>query len=187
MKLKKRVFEGIVMKKILKVIAMILVIAAVVFAAGCAEKPETAGNETQEGPEQVPTATPETSNVTGENVTEANITEVNETAETGQVITEADNGTSISLKNGENFTLQLRENPSTGYAWELNVTEGLSILSDEYIQDEAPEGEVGVPGNHTWIIEAVSPGSQQVNGIYKRSWENTTGTEEKFTLNVEVV
>jgi inhibitor of cysteine peptidase len=136
------------MKKMLKIIAMFLVLAAVVFAVGFAEKPET--------------------------------------AETGQIVTEADNGTTISLKNGENFTLQLRENPSTGYSWQINLTEGLSILSDNYTQDEAPEGMAGVPGTHSWIIEAVDQGSQQVNGIYKRPWENTTGTEDNFTLTVEV-
>jgi len=168
-------FKGIFMKKILKIMAMLSIIAAVVFAAGCAEKPEAAENETQEA-----------SNITNETVTEANITQANETTETGQVVTEADSGTSISLKKGENFTLQLRENPSTGYSWELNVTEGLSVLSDEYTQDEAAEDKVGVGGTHTWILEAVEPGSQHVNGIYRRSWENTTGTEENFTLTVEV-
>jgi|GEM_PF-381028 len=103
---------------------------------------------------------------------------------TQQVITEVDNGANISLKNGENFTLKLRENPSTGYSWELNLSEGLSIISDEYTQDPAPEGCAGVPGTHSWIIEAVGQGNQQVNGIYKRPWENTTGTEDNFTLNV---
>ncbi|MPM58942.1 hypothetical protein SDC9_105777 [bioreactor metagenome] len=162
------------MKKMLKIISMILVIAAVVFAAGCTQKPETAGNETQVNETQV-------------NETQVNETQVNETAETGQVVTEADNGTSISLKNGESFTLQLRENPTTGYSWELNLSEGLSILSDNYTQDTVSENATGVPGTHSWIIETIAPGSQQVNGIYKRSWENTTGTEENFTLAVEVV
>jgi inhibitor of cysteine peptidase len=37
------------------------------------------------------------------------------------------------------------------------------------------------------MIEAVSEGSQQVNGEYIRSWENMTGTEENSTLTVEVV
>jgi len=180
------------MKKMLKILTMLLVIAAVVFAAGCANKSETAGNETQGDSEQVPPATPETPNMTGENVTENNTaenntTEVNETVKTGHVVTEADNGTSISIKNGANFVLQLRENPSTGYSWQLNVSEGLIILSDGYTQDEAPEGKVGVPGTHTWTIEAADQGSQQVNGIYKQPWMNTTGTEYNFTLTVEVI
>jgi len=180
------------MKKVLKAIAMLLVVAAVVFAAGCAEKTETIGNETQGDSEQVPPTTPETpvetiENVTENNTAENNTTQANETVETGPVVTEADSGKTISLKNGENFTLNFTENPSTGYSWELNLSEGLSILSDEYIEGPNPQHMEGVPGTHSWIIEAIAPGSQQVNGIYKRPWENTTGTEENFTLNVEVV
>lgn len=168
------------MKKILKITAMLLIIAAVMFAAGCAEESETGESET-----------PETPGTAGENATENitvenNETEANETVETGQIVTEADNGTSINIINGENFTLQLRENPSTGYSWQLNVSEGLNILSDNYTQDEASEDMVGVGGNHTWLIEALSEGSQQVNGIYKQEWMNTTGTEDNFTLTVEV-
>ncbi|WP_410509240.1 protease inhibitor I42 family protein [Methanosarcina hadiensis] len=174
------------MKKRLKLIVVLSVIAAFVFAAGCAEEPETTENETQAGSEQVTPVTPETPSITGETVTEANATQGNQTIETGQIITEAENGRSISIKNGEIFILQLRENPSTGYSWELNVSEGLNILSDGYTEDEAPENQVGVPGTHSWTIEAASQGSQQVNGIYKRPWENMTGTEENFTLNVEV-
>jgi len=172
------------MNKILNIVAMLFVVSIVIFAAGCAEKEEAPGNETPE----TPAAEEEnmTENNTSEVIAEDNFTIVNETTETGQVVAEADNGTSISLKKGENFTLKLKENPSTGYAWELNVSEGLSILSDNYNQDPAPENMTGVPGVHSWIIEAVDSGSQQVSGIYKRSWENTTGTEENFTLTVDV-
>jgi len=121
-----------------------------------------------------------------DNNSEQNQTD-NATTETEQVITEADNGTSINLKNGETFFLKLRENPSTGYSWQLNLSQGLSILSDEYTQDPAPEGYTGVLGTRQWEIKAVTPGSQQVKGIYKRPWEDTTGAEDNFTLNVEVV
>ena len=71
------------MKKISKAIALLLVAAAVVFAAGCAEK----------------TATP-----------------LNVTNEKGKVVTGIESGRTISLNNGESFTLNLVENPSTGYA-----------------------------------------------------------------------
>ncbi|AAM05006.1 protease inhibitor I42 family protein [Methanosarcina acetivorans] len=189
------------MKKILKLMAMLLVIAAVVFAAGCTEEAGPAENETPEDSEQVPPVTPETSNMADESVTENNTAEngiaenditendtaeFDETVETGQVVTEADNGTSISLNNGENFTLQLSGNPTTGYSWELNVSEGLNILSEDYTQDAVPEESTGVPGTYTWIIQAVDQGTQQVNGEYIRLWENATGPEDNFTLTVEV-
>jgi inhibitor of cysteine peptidase len=108
-----------------------------------------------------------------------------------QVITEADNGTTISLENEETFYLRLEENPSTGYSWQINLSEGLSLLSDKYYSSESSAERqqplVGAGGVHLWEIKANSEGSQQVNGIYKRSWEKTTGTEENFTLNVEVI
>ncbi|HII93165.1 MAG TPA: protease inhibitor I42 family protein [Methanosarcina sp.] len=108
-----------------------------------------------------------------------------------QIITEADNGTSISLENGSTFYLKLKENPTTGYSWELNLSQGLNNISGEYYPPEQPEEIketlVGAGGVHLWEIKAVSKGSQQVTGIYKRPWEKLTGEEEKFILNINVV
>jgi inhibitor of cysteine peptidase len=106
-----------------------------------------------------------------------------------EVITEANNGTTINLENEETFYLRLKENPTTGYSWQLNLSQGLSLISDEYYPPESKEGErplVGAGGVHLWEIKAAAEGSQQVTGIYKQSWENKTGTEDNFTLNVEV-
>lgn len=107
-----------------------------------------------------------------------------------QVVTEADNGKSISLENEETFYLRLQENPTTGYSWELNLSQGLSLVSDEYYPPESEKGEkplVGAGGVHLWKIKADSEGNQEVTAVYKRSWENETGKEDKFTLNVEVI
>jgi YVTN family beta-propeller protein len=104
-----------------------------------------------------------------------------------QVITESDNGKSITLKNEEVFYLNLRENPSTGYSWQLKLSPGLCVLSDNYTQDPAPEGYTGVAGTHSWEIKVLAPGSQQIKGIYMASWENITGTEENFTLKINDV
>jgi inhibitor of cysteine peptidase len=107
------------------------------------------------------------------------------------VITEADNGKNISLKNGEAFYLKLKENPTTGYSWELNLSQGLNNVSDNYYPPEpSKEGQqplVGAGGVHVWEIKALTEGSQQVKGIYKRPWENITGKEDNFTLNIEVI
>lgn len=105
--------------------------------------------------------------------------------------TEADNGTTAVFENGTVFYLKLSENPTTGYSWELELSEGLSLLGDEYIQDEPPaemeQPIVGAGGAHIWEIEAVSEGNQQLKGIYKRPWERETGEEDIFVLDIEVV
>jgi len=167
------------MKKILKLTALFLVIAAVLFAAGCGEKSGTPANESQ-GNSSMAGETPDENAMTENNASENN-------GQTSKVVTEEESDTTISLKTGENFTLNLTENPSTGYAWQVNVTDGLKVVNDTYIEDPNPEKVVGISGTHSWIIEAITPGTQQINGIYKRTWENTTGTEDTFNLTVDVV
>jgi inhibitor of cysteine peptidase len=114
-----------------------------------------------------------------------------------RVVTEADNGTNISVENGETFYLKLPENPSTGYRWELNLTQGLNVTlgpdgrPGEYYPPEQPEGIeqplVGAEGVRIWEIKAVAEGGQQVTAVYKRPFENETAEGGTFTLNVEVV
>jgi inhibitor of cysteine peptidase len=112
---------------------------------------------------------------------------------TGQdrMITENDDGNSIDLKKGHAFYLKLNENPSTGYSWQLSLSNGLNLLSDRYYPFEsAKSGKnfvVGAGGFHLWKIEAAAEGGQQVTAIYKRSWEPETGREQTFKLNVRVV
>ncbi|MHC1597401.1 MAG: protease inhibitor I42 family protein [Methermicoccaceae archaeon] len=106
-----------------------------------------------------------------------------------KVFTQADNGTTVSVKLGETFSVSLPENPTTGYSWNMSTTGGIALKSDTYTPEQ-PSGKtelVGAGGVHEWVFQAVGKGTQKVMGIYKRPWENTTGTEETFelTLNVE--
>lgn len=106
-------------------------------------------------------------------------------AASGQkVFTENDNGNMVVVKKGEVFTVNLPENPSTGYSWNLTTGDGLTIKSDRYIP---PAQQIpGRGGRHEWAIEASKAGPQKVSGIYKRPWEPATGSENTFQLNVDV-
>lgn len=113
--------------------------------------------------------------------------------ETGctKVITENYNGKTIQVKQGDSFCLKLKENPSTGYSWQLSLSKGLNLLSTEYYSPDSSKSSqrliVGAAGLHSWKIKAVAKGKQQVRGIYRRSWETKTGREQTFILNVKVV
>jgi inhibitor of cysteine peptidase len=108
-----------------------------------------------------------------------------------KIITENDNGKTIQIKKGESFCLRLKENPSTGYSWQLSPSKGLKLLSTEYYPSDSSKSSqrliVGAAGLHSWKIKAIAKGSQQVKGIYRRSWEKETGREQKFILNVKVI
>jgi len=109
------------------------------------------------------------------------------TVEKGQVVTKADIMKTLTLNTGENFTLSLEENPTTGYSWELELSDGLTIIDDDYIGDPNPEGLAGVGGTHTWIIEAETAGSQKVEGVYKMPRQDAKIWDKRFILFVEVV
>lgn len=110
------------------------------------------------------------------------------TASQNKMITESDNGNTVYIKEGHAFFLKLKENPSTGYSWQLRLSNGLNQLSNKYHPLEYSENNfvIGAGGFRLWRIEGVAKGNQQVNAVYKRSWEST-GKEQTFTLNVVVV
>lgn len=103
------------------------------------------------------------------------------------VITEAENGTTVAFEAGRVFAVSLEENPSTGYAWQLNVTEGLINDSEGFEPSSTDGGLAGAPGVRTWTFHGEQPGTYGIEGVYARPWEEPTGEEERFTLTVEIV
>jgi putative hemolysin/predicted secreted protein len=102
-------------------------------------------------------------------------------------LTEADKGKSEDIAQGTRFAVQLKENPTTGFAWNATVSSGLEIQSSDYQMDSAAPGMVGVGGIHTWVIIAKDTGNQKFSATYGRSWEKVTGNETAFSANINVV
>jgi inhibitor of cysteine peptidase len=73
-----------------------------------------------------------------------------------KVITENSNGKTIQVKQGDSFCLRLKENPSTGYSWQLVLSKGLSLLSTTYYSPDSLKSSqrliVGAAGLHSWNI-----------------------------------
>ena len=102
------------------------------------------------------------------------------------VYTEADSGTTVQANVGDVLTLRLAENPSTGYVWALKLSAGLEQKTDSFIQPSASPGLVGAPGQREWTIAATTAGTQTIEAVYKRPWEDKSTGERTFTLTVEV-
>lgn len=100
------------------------------------------------------------------------------------VFTENNNGSTVELVTGDTFQIKLNENPTTGYQWTLETTRGLEIMSDNY--SSSASGLIGAGGIHEWDIKATASGTQKVSAVYSRSWENLTGSEQRFVLTAEV-
>lgn len=98
-------------------------------------------------------------------------------------------------QNGENVTVpvesealvSLAENPSTGYSWNATASPGLTIAADRYEQNATPGTMVGVGGIRTWTLVPEHAGVFTFSAVYRRPWENVTGTEKRFDLTITAV
>ena len=97
-----------------------------------------------------------------------------------------DNGKTISVSQGSTVQIQLDENPTTGYSWNVTTTPGLAISDSKYVSSNLTPGVVGVGGVHEWTVVANDKGQQQFSGIYKRPWEPTVGNETTFSMTISV-
>ncbi|HJJ48873.1 MAG TPA: protease inhibitor I42 family protein [Methanocorpusculum sp.] len=80
-------------------------------------------------------------------------------------------GAEYTVTIGEKVTVSVKGNPTTGYQWFAQPTDGLKISEPEYKPDEAAEGMVGVGGTYTWTITSDRPGAYYFTALYQRSWE----------------
>ena len=101
--------------------------------------------------------------------------------------TEVDNGKSGDITQNTRFAIVLAENPTTGFMWNATRSPGLELQSSDYHQDEVPTGMVGVGGTRTWVIIAKDLGNQKFSASYRRSWEQVTGNETAYSVNIRVV
>ncbi len=151
---------------------LFILLAGMLILSGCTTQP--AGT-----PTGVPTATP-TSTVVPTTAAPVPGEEMN-------VYNETANGSTAKIPLGSGgLVIQLAENPTTGYSWNATVTSGLTIIDDAYEPDPQSQGMVGAGGTHFWILSGTAAGEQKFSAIYMRPWENVTGSEETFVLNVLV-
>ena len=87
---------------------------------------------------------------------------------------------------GELIILELDESPTTGYRWHTTVSPaGVLELEDDTF-NAPPSGRVGAAGQRILTFRAVDPGTAQVRGIRRRSWEGATGEPDAPLLTVHV-
>jgi inhibitor of cysteine peptidase len=141
------------------VIAGLLVVCMLM--AGCTSQPAEPGNAT---------GTPSPAATTAATPAPAERFAFNET----------NNNETVALPAGSEIIINLAENPTTGYAWNVTSSRGLQYVNDTY---NAPQTElVGAGGVHVWEYIAAEKGSAEFSATYKRPWENVTGNETTFSM-----
>jgi predicted secreted protein len=106
------------------------------------------------------------------------------------VLTEADNGRTINVPEGQNVVVKLSSNPSTGYEWSVASTD--RTFGYPYYKKFLPDqsGAVGSGGvqRMTWKTKGgiSMVGRHEVKLEYKRPWETNGAAARTFKFVVEI-
>jgi predicted secreted protein len=97
--------------------------------------------------------------------------------------TESQTSQTVSLRPGVSTTIVLRENPSTGFRWRLEMARSTNLSIIRVIDRGYRAGQIGLigaPGSHHWEVKARAPGVASVAFIYVRPWERKPPAETHF-------
>jgi len=92
----------------------------------------------------------------------------------------------IRVKTGNNFKIELKSNPTTGYQWQLAKPLNkkiVDLVSSDYIPPKT--NLVGAGNKEIWVFKAVKKGKTEILLKYARPWESVQPIEQK-TYIIEV-
>jgi predicted secreted protein len=102
-----------------------------------------------------------------------------------QSVEEDAGGGTIDLPLGEVFEIRLRENPMTGFRWNL-VTDGApgcALIHDNFMPGSTVPGQGGV---HSWRFRGLHAGGCVIELHHGRPWERGESAGRPFILHVRV-
>lgn len=101
------------------------------------------------------------------------------------ILTEADAGSTHAVKRGETVELRLKENPSTGYRWSIDIepSEAATIVASPSAGAAAG---VGAPVSRGFKITATRPGVVNLQAKLWRQWEGEGSVTERFSFALQV-
>lgn len=103
-------------------------------------------------------------------------------------VTAKNNGHNITAHVGNLIRITLKSDPSAGYNWELhNFQFGAAIFhSSELIAQDGGNVLFGAPGDTVISLQAIEPGTQAIELIYRRPWESVDQATARFAFQLEV-
>ncbi len=104
----------------------------------------------------------------------------------GEEVTDPKDAEVMHVKAGEVFTVSQRGNATTGYQWKAVSYDGLELVSDRYVPDDAGNPpRCGVGGIQYFEFTAEKAGEYRIVLDYQRSWEGSCGNIVEYTIIAE--
>jgi len=103
------------------------------------------------------------------------------------VFDEKDNGAHVQVERGAKITIELKENPTTGYRWTIGGMDDalLAAEGDEFL----PPGQKspGAGGQRRFFFRAKAEGSTALSLVNKRAWERDDKAVSIYNLVIRIL
>lgn len=101
------------------------------------------------------------------------------------ILTQQDNGMTLNLKVGDRFSIQLPENPTTGFQWAINPNQdGLLTLQKTSYIPASPQL-IGSGGQKIWEFKVKKAGKTNLSLKYWRPWEGDSSIVDRYSVTVQ--
>ncbi|MBC7186489.1 MAG: protease inhibitor I42 family protein [Calditrichaeota bacterium] len=101
------------------------------------------------------------------------------------LLTKADHGREVRLRQGQEITLALEGNPTTGFTWEVAEVDSATIAQAKEVEYVPRSNLMGAPGTFTFRFKAVKNGVATLRLVYRRPWEKEAPADT-FTVRIVV-
>jgi inhibitor of cysteine peptidase len=98
------------------------------------------------------------------------------------VLSERDSGRTLEVSLATVITVQLRENPSTGYRWQVETVNGLEQIGDRFIP---PGAGIGAAGLREFQFRAGRVGTHALRVKHWRDWAGSVTGRFEATIQVK--
>jgi inhibitor of cysteine peptidase len=99
----------------------------------------------------------------------------------------AQDAKTVTVTNGQEFSVTLASNPTTGYRWDLAKplnTNFVRLLTNEYVRPDSRL--MGAGGREVWRFKAITQGTTEIDLKYARSWEKDVAPAQKTNIAVVI-
>ena len=108
----------------------------------------------------------------------------------GQIVTQAENNSKLTVAPGERFAVRLASQAGTGYTWDFVTEPDTAVIKlvSTTTEEAAASPTPAVGGSETmiWEFEAVAAGQSEIQLHYVRLFEGIDPATQTFTLPVTI-
>ena len=100
---------------------------------------------------------------------------------------EKDNGAKVQVERGAKITIELKENPTTGYRWTISSIDEVFLLpeGDEFLPPK--QKSLGAGGLRRFFFRAKGAGSTKLTLINKRAWQRDDQAVGALNLAIRIL